>query len=85
MEKYYCKYCGTYRSSVQSLTGGSCPRHPDGPCKGRHALYQGGEKAQYTCMYCGTKVAIYPGSRNEEEVQEEAPDPLAGLEDDLLF
>lgn len=38
-----------------------------------------------TCMYCGTKVAIYPGSRNEEEVQEEAPDPLAGLEDDLLF
>lgn len=54
-ERYYCKYCGAYRSSVQNLTAGSCPRHPDGPCKGRHALYQGGEKAQYTCMYCGTK------------------------------
>ena len=55
MEKYYCKYCGTDRSSVQSLTAGTCPRHPDGPNKGRHALYQGGEKDQYTCEYCGTK------------------------------
>ena len=55
MEKYYCKYCGTFRSSVQSLTGGYCPRHPDGPGRGRHELYQGSEKAQYTCKFCGTK------------------------------
>ena len=38
-----------------------------------------------TCMYCGTKVAIYPGSNIEEEVKEEEPDPLAGIEDDLSF
>ena len=55
MEKFYCKYCGTFRSSVQSLTACSCPRHPDGPNKGRHTLYQGSEKPQYTCEYCGTK------------------------------
>lgn len=39
-----------------------------------------------TCMYCGTKVAIYPGSNIEEEPEvEPEPDPLAGLEDDLIF
>lgn len=55
MQKFYCKYCGTYRSSVASLTSGKCPRHPAGNCKGPHVLYQGSEKPQYTCQYCGTK------------------------------
>lgn len=54
MEKFYCKYCGTFRSSIQNLTSGNCPRHPDGPYKGRHVLYQGYEKKQYTCEFCGT-------------------------------
>ena len=52
---FYCRYCGIRRSSVQSLTAGTCPRHPAGPGKGRHALYQGQEKAQYTCVFCGVK------------------------------
>ena len=37
MANYYCEYCGTKYTSVSSLTGGHCSRHPDGPNKGRHA------------------------------------------------
>ncbi len=55
MGNYYCKYCGAKYSSVNSLTINSCPRHPDGPCKGKHALYEGSEKSQYVCKYCGSK------------------------------
>ena len=50
---FYCKYCGRPFTSVQSLTACSCFRHPNGPGKGKHALYEGGEKTQYTCKYCG--------------------------------
>ena len=55
MSNYYCKYCGTKASTVSSLTAGFCQRHPDGPCRGKHALYEGAEKSQYTCKYCGVK------------------------------
>ncbi|MBQ7209187.1 MAG: hypothetical protein IJS01_15435 [Lentisphaeria bacterium] len=55
MEYFYCRYCGIRRSSVQSLTAGFCSRHPAGPGKGRHALYQGREKTRYTCVFCGVK------------------------------
>lgn len=51
---YHCKYCGHKASSVSSLTGSSCSRHPDGPNRGKHALYEGGEKSRYTCKYCGS-------------------------------
>jgi predicted Mrr-cat superfamily restriction endonuclease len=30
-----------------------CSRHPDGTNKGRHKLYESGEKEKYTCKYCG--------------------------------
>ena len=47
---FYCKYCGHKASSVASLTASMCIRHPDGPHKGRHALYEGSEKEKYdTC------------------------------------
>ena len=52
-EKFYCEYCGQSFPSVSSLTNGSCIRHPNGNNKGRHKLYEGGEKSQYTCKYCG--------------------------------
>ena len=52
---FYCKYCGHKASTVLSLTGSSCIRHPNGPGKGKHALYEGGEKDQYLCKYCGRK------------------------------
>ena len=55
MAKFYCKYCGNAFSSVQSLTGNTCPRHPDGVGKGRHALYEGDEAPEYTCKYCGKR------------------------------
>jgi DNA-directed RNA polymerase subunit RPC12/RpoP len=55
MANFYCDYCGTKHLSVQSLTSGTCPRHPNGVHKGHHALYQGTEKQQYLCKYCGTK------------------------------
>ena len=51
----YCGNCGYKSSSVSSLTGSTCPRHPDGPGKGRHVLYEGTEKKQYACKYCGYK------------------------------
>ena len=54
-ENYYCEYCGQKYSDVRSLTASSCPRHPDGASKGKHKLYEGGEKSQYTCKYCGQK------------------------------
>ena len=55
VQHYYCKYCGLKTTSVNSLTSSSCQRHPNGPGKGRHALYEGGEKATYVCKYCGLK------------------------------
>ena len=54
---FYCKYCGHKASSVASLTASMCIRHPDGPHKGRHALYEGSEKESYTCKYCGHKAS----------------------------
>ena len=55
MAKFYCKFCGNAFSSVQSLTSQTCPRHPDGVGKGRHALYEGDEAPEYTCKYCGKR------------------------------
>lgn len=52
---YYCKYCGTQRPSVTSLASGTCPRHPSGSHKGRHALYEGSAKERYICKFCGTE------------------------------
>lgn len=57
MAKFYCEYCGTSASSVSSLTGGSCQRHPNGAYKGKHKLYEGSEKSKYTCKYCGTSAS----------------------------
>ena len=53
MANYYCKNCGRKFSNVRTLTSLSCPRHPDGPSKGKHELYEGDEKSTYTCKYCG--------------------------------
>ncbi len=55
MPKFYCAYCGYESSSVRSLTSGSCLRHPLGPFKGKHVLYEGSEKSMYTCKYCGNQ------------------------------
>lgn len=55
MANFYCLYCGSKYSTVSSLTGNSCPRHPNGQLKGKHVLYEGSEKPQYTCKYCGQK------------------------------
>jgi len=51
MAKFYCEYCGNSASSVSILAGGWCGRHPDGCNKGKHKLYEGGEKPKYTCKY----------------------------------
>jgi DNA-directed RNA polymerase subunit RPC12/RpoP len=55
MENYYCKLCGQKFSSARTLTSMSCNRHPDGVCKGKHQLYEGGEKNEYVCKLCGRK------------------------------
>ncbi len=53
MANFYCEYCGQKFSNVQSLTLGICSRHPNG--SGKHKLYQGSEKDQYTCKHCGQR------------------------------
>ena len=50
-----CKYCGHKARDVRSLTGNACMRHPEGAGKRRHAVYEGGEKSQYTCKRCGKR------------------------------
>lgn len=50
-KNFYCAYCGKSFSSVSQLTrAGLCARHPDGPVRGGHKLYEGSEKAVYTCI-----------------------------------
>ena len=51
----YCKYCGESASNEQVLLNRWCPKHPSGQNKGKHALYEGGEKSEYVCVYCGEK------------------------------
>ena len=53
MASFYCEYCGQKFSSVQTLTGASCSRHPNGCGKGKHKLYEGEEASKYICEYCG--------------------------------
>ena len=64
MANYYCKYCGQKFSTIAILTNNKCLRHPDGPNKGRHALYEGSEKSQYTCKYCGEKFSTIASMTN---------------------
>lgn len=50
--KCYCAYCGQSFKSVSELTrAGLCARHPDGPVRGKHKLYEGTEKTASTCVH----------------------------------
>ena len=53
MTNFYCKNCGRKYSDARNLTASTCSRHPNGPNKGKHQLYEGCEKKTYTCKYCG--------------------------------
>jgi hypothetical protein len=57
MPNYYCEYCGNKQQSISSLTASSCSRHPNGPNKGKHKVYEGSEKSKYSCKYCGNTQA----------------------------
>lgn len=57
MSNCYCEYCGTKTSSISNLTSSSCSRHPLGPGKGKHKLYESSDKAKYSCKYCGTSTS----------------------------
>jgi DNA-directed RNA polymerase subunit RPC12/RpoP len=52
-KNYYCEYCGHKFPNPRLLASGTCSRHPDGPNRGYHKLYEGTEKKKYTCKYCG--------------------------------
>ena len=54
MPTHLCEYCGTKFNSIVNLPSSPCFRHPLGPNKGKHKLYEGSEKAVYDCKYCGT-------------------------------
>jgi hypothetical protein len=49
--KVYCKWCGTDFPDVRTLYINSCNLNPNGSRK--HELYEGSEKAQYSCKFCG--------------------------------
>ena len=51
-QKFYCKYCGTERSSISSLTAAHCDKNPNGKY---HVPYEGEEKSEYYCKFCGTE------------------------------
>ena len=62
---FYCRYCGHKAASAATLTASMCIRHPAGPYKGRHALYEGSAKEKYVCKHCGYKagsIATLTGS-----------------------
>ena len=80
---YQCKYCGHKSVSVGSLTGSACQRHPDGPGKGRHGLYEGGEKKVYTCKWCG-KTASDISSLTSSKCQRHPNGPAAGRHEPAL-
>ena len=61
MPAYLCKHCGHKAASVAALTAGTCQRHPAGPSRGKHALYEGGAHDRYTCKYCGHKDSSLSG------------------------
>lgn len=46
------KYCGTSYNTVAGLTGASCSKSPTK----KLVLYEGSEKKQYSCQYCGSKI-----------------------------
>ena len=54
---YYCKYCGNKASSIANLTSAPCYRHPSGANRGKHTLYEGGEKSSYECKHCGNSAS----------------------------
>lgn len=57
MSNFFCEYCGSKASSISSLTGSSCSRHPVGSHKGKHKLYEGSDKSKYSCKYCGSSAS----------------------------
>lgn len=56
-EAHTCKNCGVKAPSISNLTAGFCLRHPQGPNKGKHVLYEGAEKSRYPCKHCGNSAA----------------------------
>lgn len=80
---FQCKYCGHKARDVGSLTGSACQRHPDGPGKGRHALYEGGEKSVYTCKWCGRRTSDI-ASLTSSKCQRHPAGPAAGRHEPAL-
>ena len=80
---FQCKYCGHKARDVTSLTGSTCQRHPDGPGKGRHALYEGTEKSVYTCKWCGRRASDI-ASLTSSKCQRHPAGPAAGRHEPAL-
>lgn len=78
-----CRYCGHKAASAASLTGSACQRHPDGPGRGRHALYEGTEKSAYTCKYCA-RTASDIASLTSSKCQRHPEGPAAGRHEPAL-
>jgi predicted nucleic acid-binding Zn-ribbon protein len=53
MAKVYCKWCGMSFPDVRTMITNTCQKNPQGGTGRKHELYEGGEKSQYACKYCG--------------------------------
>jgi hypothetical protein len=53
MGKVFCKWCGMSFPDVRNLVNNNCQRNPWGQTGRKHELYEGSEKPQYVCKYCG--------------------------------
>jgi DNA-directed RNA polymerase subunit RPC12/RpoP len=80
---FQCKYCGHKARDVGSLTGSACQRHPAGPGKGRHALYEGSWKNAYTCKWCGHRASDI-ASLTSSKCQRHPDGPGAGRHEPAL-
>lgn len=61
MSNYFCEYCGQKFSSIAGLTSSSCGRHPTGPGRGKHKLFEGAEASRYACKHCGQSFGSISG------------------------
>lgn len=53
MGSVYCKWCGMKFADVRNLIINTCQKNPAGYTGHKHELYEGTEKTQYVCKFCG--------------------------------
>jgi len=53
MGNAFCKWCGMRFPDARNLLMNNCQKNPNGHMGHKHELYEGSEKQQYICKFCG--------------------------------